>query len=464
MITTTRSTHTDPTPDPRFARQIKELHQWSVEQMPPLNNALLAREMSPDELVSILQPRLTWSPAPETLRPAQVKQLIVLLGWWGSSLARHRQENQPQLLHTPHRCFEPLTVGTPSVPFIEYFHRLARRVGHPRRVCLASMIRWNLPPTRVRWQGETVYTMPSAFDDGRTITFTDTVGELRFLELLKKCESVEVFANRFIRLVHDQEVAFDSPDALDALRSATTLLAVVRALMQEFGTTPPPEGLDIDHFLDVQRQFGVHWEVGDVPASAAQDTEFLKRDLIFGLEFPDYHRHVRRMYPALLDTEQQALTALMARRPLPLMLLDECGLTREALAAMPAQELLSTAHRHPQLVACHELLRTSAKLAGTHLRLIMKFLFKPMKVRAAAGTPDSALVTNYAGTTGMVERHLTDVTNARKTSPLADFDRLDRSELRAAAGLPQAVRVTSRDLPEIVHFVLPTGTTARLPR
>ena len=43
----------------------------------------------------------------------------------------------------------------------------------------------------------------------------------------------------------------------------------------------PPE-----HFMDVFRQFAVHWTADDIPPSGALDPEALKRDFLLGIGIP----------------------------------------------------------------------------------------------------------------------------------------------------------------------------------
>jgi hypothetical protein len=55
---------------------------------------------------------------------------------------------------------------------------------------------------------------------------------------------------------------------------ATRLMNALVRLNQGFAALAPAAGgLRTEHFMDVFRQFAVHWDLGDLPPSGAQDPE-----------------------------------------------------------------------------------------------------------------------------------------------------------------------------------------------
>jgi hypothetical protein len=176
----------------------------------------------------------------------------------------------------------------------------------------------------------------------------------------------------------------------------------------------PPE-----QFMDVFRQFAVHWTVGDIPPSGALDPEALKRDFLLGIALGDYDEHVRRLFPALLRTEQAALERVMARPPLPRQVLASIGSDEAALRAAELPELRRLVGGHPALADWYRLLAAHARASGAHLMLSKKFLFKPQRRRDETGLGDRPLVSNRAGTTGMNEMFLERLTRARQEHILA---------------------------------------------
>ena len=62
-------------------------------------------------------------------RRQEARRLVVLLGFAGAGLGRHFQERDPAHRRQPERAFD-LTVGVESVPFLDYFARLAGTDRH----------------------------------------------------------------------------------------------------------------------------------------------------------------------------------------------------------------------------------------------------------------------------------------------------------------------------------------------
>jgi hypothetical protein len=143
----------------------------------------------------------------------------------------------------------------------------------------------------------------------------------------------------------------------------------------------------------------------------------------------------------------------MSRPTLPTILLDSLGIDATVLPTMSAQALRATVEQFPALASYYDLLHLNARVAASHLMLAKKFLFKPSRARDEAQVADSPLVSNHAGTTGMIERLLERLTQARKAHLLFDLHKLPPSEIAALAGINHEPRFSSDDLTSIVHFI-----------
>jgi hypothetical protein len=379
--------------------------QWTVDVLPALNRAILGGMVPLGALAAAMNADvLAGLPAADTIPPDVACRLVVDLGLAGGSVGRHHQQRHGTA--EPERAFDALRVGPDGTGFLDYFAQLAGRTGtgHASRDSYASLIRWNGPTVEVTWQGKTVVSVGGAFDDGWTRSYTGASGERRFFELVKKSEAIERATNDMLEPIAAGAVPFESAEGLRRVRAATTLLEVLRRLLLEFPRLPPEQGMTPDHFMDVFRQFAVCWRLGDLPPSGALDPEAIKRDLLLGLDYPGYDGHIRRLFPALLDIERATIETMLAREPLPAVLLRLVGVQPTAARELPAEAWRDLLLRHPILADWYRLLHANARTAAAHLALSKRFLFKPQDRRENEGTTDSRLpVDNRRGTTGMTE-------------------------------------------------------------
>jgi hypothetical protein len=248
-----------------------------------------------------------------------------------------------------------------------------------------------------------------------------------------------------------------APEALEYVRLAVVLLAELRRVNAHFAALPPEEGLRAEYFMDVFRQYAVHWTLGDIPPSGALDPEAIARDCLLGVQTPAYQKHTELIFPGLLGTERELLTRLMERPSVPHIALRSLGIDATALAAMSPARLRETVGRHPVLAVLYVLLVAHARMSGVHLKIAQKYLFAPQRQREMAGLGDPHVVSNRYGTTGMDERYLQQLTRARHQHALICLRTLGGSELEAVAGLDQA-RAAAADLGSLVRF---TGPGAR---
>jgi hypothetical protein len=102
---------------------------------------------------------------------------------------------------------------------------------------------------------------------------------------------------------------------------------------------------------------------------------------------------------------------------------------------MGRDALHELARRHPALAACYLVLAASSRVSAAHLMLTKKYLFKPQRKRDENELPDGVVVSNRAGTTGMLELLLESLHRARMRHRLVVFDQLSNNALRAIADI-----------------------------
>jgi hypothetical protein len=434
--------------------ELGQVGNWILDELPRLNRAILTDDLPPGVLVDVLRYEvLPGLPRPGTLDRVQAQRLLVHLGLAGASVARHFQERTPAGKDDPERAFDKLTAGDEAVPFPAYFAALADRTGtgHCPRDSYASLVRWNVGTVQVRLRGETLATLPGVFDDGRIRSYTGTGGEERFFALVKRSEAVELAVNQLLEPLTRAGTRLDSSDSLARVRIGATLLEAMRRIALDFAALPPDRSMPAEHFMDVFRQFAVHWTPHDIPPSGALDPEALKRDFLLGIAVDGYSQHVRRLFPALLTAERAAIEALMEQPTLPQRLLASLDVDPAALATAGPADLHRLVRRRPALVDWYQLLAAHARAAGAHLMLSKKFLFKPQNDRDLAGLGDQRLVSNRAGTTGMTETFLERLTRARREHLLAPLrpvltgetaENPSRAGVRSHSGAATSVAVT----------------------
>ena len=433
-------------------------NEWALTELPRLNREVLSGAPL-DVLVAAFHRKvLDGLPEPESLTPLQARRLLVVLGLAGSSVARHYQEADLSRKERPQESFDSLRVGPHGHSFLTYFAAVAEATGagHGDRDTYASLVRWNAPTTEVRMDGDTAALIPGFFPDMRIRTYTDEPGEVAFFALLKQSEALELAVNETLEPVADGAIDILAPEAAERALAATRLMRALIRLNQAFAAVPPERGgLRTDFFMDVFRQFAVHWRPGDLPPTGAADPEFLRRDFLLGIDFPDYAGHIHRVFPALLAGERTMLEHSMRRRPLGMRLLAALDLDPAGLEAIGLATLRETVREHPELACWYLLLAANARFSGVHLQLTEKYLFKPQRGRDRSGIGDRPLVSNRRGTTGMEPPLLVQLTRARLRHPLRALGRISDPELAAACGI-DALGVDAGTEPT-VRFIPPSG-------
>jgi hypothetical protein len=425
---------------------LQQVGEWTDAELPRLNRAILGGEVPPGRLAEqcteVLFPLL---PQPDRVPAEQAKRLAVRLGFVGASLGRHYQEWTPDGKRTPERAYDGLTIA--DLPFRQYFGVIAERTGtgHCGRDTYASLVRWNVGTLKVLRGTETMAVLPGVFDDGKVRSYTGTPGEERFFLLVKQGEAIELAINDVLDPLTRAQENLLGAGALERVRLAIELLNALRELFRNFAVLPPERSMPTDQFLDVFRQFAVHWTADDIPPSGALDPEALKRDFLLGINLDGYETNVRRLFPALLTAERETIEPMMAEPTLPERMLAALGRSAASLRAAEPGDLVRLVGEHPGLADWYMLLAAHARAAGAHLMLSKKFLFKPQQRRDAAGLGDKPLVSNRAGTTGMNETFLERITRARQDHPLASLRNLvtrETAENTTNTGVPSPISVS----------------------
>lgn len=437
----------------------QQWNEWTLTELPRLNREILSGAPLEGLVAGFRRTVLEELPEPESLSRQDACRILVVLGLAGSSVARHHQEADLARKARPQESFDRLPAGPRGLPFLTYFAAVAEATGagHGDRDSYASLVRWNAPTTEVRMDGQVAALIPGCFPDLRIRTYTDDPGEVSFFALLKKSEAFELAVNEALEPMAEETIDILAPEAVARVLGATRLMRSLIHLNQSFATVPPEcGGLRSDYFMDVFRQFAVHWRPADLPPTGAADPEFLRRDFLLGIDFPLYADHVHHVFPALLATERTMLDHCILRRPLGTRVLAAIGLDPEQLAAIGLDTLRATVRAHPELAGWYLLLAANARFSAVHLQLTEKFLFKPQRVRDDSGVGDRPLVSNRRGTTGMEPSLLVRLTRARSRHPLRALGRIPDDELAAVCGIGAA----GLDLdagPPTVGFVVPSG-------
>jgi hypothetical protein len=434
---------------------------WLDHELPRLNRAVLYDGAPPDTVVEGLAAVLAVAPSPGALSPIEAQRLVIDLGLAGAAVARHHQEQDVRRKEHPQGAFDGLYAGPEQLPFRAYFAALADRTGtgHYERDAYASLVIWNVPDIHVLFRGQTLATLRGVNPDGHIRSYTGDPGERWFFDLVKRGQTIEMAANDLLQPLADGEVGLTSDEGRRRVRLATTLLEALRRLFIEFASAPAARdgaetssvapGMHPQYFMDVFRQFAVHWSPGDIPPSGALDVDALKRDFLLGTVDDQYVRHIERIMPAFLTAERADLSALFGRPSLPDAVLASLGLDRSGLTALDARQHSALAAEHPALVDWYQLLAAHSRAAGGHLMLSKRFLFNPQRRRDESGVGDRALVSNRRGTTGMDESILDRLTRMRREHPLAVL----RGTHLAAT------RAEIIDAADGVEVVAATGTT-----
>lgn len=419
---------------------VVHLNEWALKKFPEYNRKVLARQIPFAELINLINGFLKQIPDIDHLYTIDTKRLLVILGIWGSSVIRHYQEAHPGTVKQfPDAALKCLTIGEKKGDFREYFNQLAHlsETGHPPRDAYASLVRWNTPTSTVYWNNQPISQLEGVFNDNYIRTYTDDIGEQLILELFKRCEALEKAANDALAPLWNGSVGnFSNDEVLYRFTLATHMLAGIQRLMLDFPFGDSRGKLTADYFIDVFRQFAIHWDVDDVPPSGPQDVEFIKRDLLTGMGLPRYIQHVHRIYPGLLEEERNELSKLFHLQALPLQLLERVGLTHPSLDILSKEDLALILKENPVIVYCYVFLCTNARLSAAHLMLAKRYLFKPMRIREKLGVAaDDAAVPNENGITGLAEGALERLNQGRKHHLLIRLAQFTSNELFQIAGV-----------------------------
>ncbi|WAZ26552.1 hypothetical protein STRCI_008141 [Streptomyces cinnabarinus] len=415
---------------------LETANAWTLQHLPRLNTGILFQGAHYRTLIEAVRTQalpLLYA-EPEAYSPRQAAQATVLLGMWGSACVRHavEQRHTPAFDTTP--VFDQLAIQ--GRPFRTYLGQVADRTGqgHPDRDTYVSYFHWNPPTIKVDFAGQHWH-VPGVFADGQVRTHTGDPREVELLLFVKRAEAVELAANDLLEPLLTTEMP--TQDTIERMTCAAGLLRVVHQLFADFTRAPAERRMSPEFFTDTWRQFTNHWEAGDFPPSGAADVEFIARDLIMGVDVPDYLSYIRRLFPALLPAGQQRLTRLIGATSLPNVVLARTGLDAQVLRDADRDKLAAVAAQHPQLAACYLLLAEHVRIATAHLNFARRFVFDLRRTRDDAGTPDTIVMSSRIGSTGIRESFMNELKNARRHHPLTAFERLPRNVLHTIVRAPE---------------------------
>lgn len=359
--------------------------------------------------------------------------MTVLLGMWGSACVRHFvQQRRVQAFDTA-ALFDG--IGVHQRGFRAYLGQVAERTGagHPDRDTYVSYFHWNPPTVHVDFAGRR-WSAPGVFGDGSVRTHTGDARERELLVVVKSAEVVELAVNDLIEPLLRADIP--GGERIERMTAAAALLGAVHRLFAGFTRLPADRRMTAEFFTDTWRQYTNHWEPADFPPSGAADTEFIARDLILGIDVPDYLSYVRRLFPALLPDGQRRLRRVMGATPLPALVLARAGLMPADLAEASPDKLLAIAEQHRELAACYLLLAENVRVATSHLDFTRRFVFDYRRARDVDGEPDTPVMSSRIGSTGIRESFLEELKNGRRRHPLVAFERVRRPALAALVQAP----------------------------
>ena len=137
---------------------------------------------------------------------------------------------------------------------------------------------------------------------------------------------------------------------------------------------------------------------------------------------------------------------------IPSLLGSLIGIDSDIFANGSPSQLLQLANDYPCVLPYFFLLQANGRVASSHLMLTKRFLFKPMRERDRRNIPDSPLVSNRAGTTGMLENLLEALTKPRRNHMLRGFSRIPLSQLASIQKTEPNKRHTREELLGMVNF------------
>ena len=114
---------------------------------------------------------------------------------------------------------------------------------------------------------------------------------------------------------------------------------------------------------------------------------------------------------------------------------------------MPVAGLRQLVRSVPSVAACYVVLRANAGLASWHLAVTKRLMFDPMRERERRGIPDRELVSNWVGTTGLVEANLEQLAAARQRHPLTPLAAIADAEI---ASLPAVHAIGSPPITTVI--------------
>lgn len=416
---------------------VDRLKSWARDRLPYLNDAALRGELSYEAFGDIATREvLVDLPTIERLDEDVIRPMLTVLGMLGSAIERHAQQQTLVQSHSRGYTFHDrraaIEVGrgldtlmvNGTIPFRDYFFRLADVIGHPHRDSLYSLMIWNGLGVTVYDPADlvdrsVVYRSENLFRDELLLSFTGKQMERYFLGVIKETVALQAAANQQIMQLCDPESDLRSVEMQTAARTAAQLIWAMQACMHRFMKRPD---LDIDLFLDVIRQYDCPWHPPETrlrPVSVANDVHSLYRDVVLFDElvrpnphFPGYRAHIQTTYCVMLPEHIAQLEGALQTETLETRLTTLLGDDQD--------------NQSPDWIWAYvDLYNAQRDMSRAHYALVAKFLLQPSEKRKQNKDPREyvTVVDNSHGTTGMdpikVVKYLDD---ARAAHPLTRFN------------------------------------------
>jgi hypothetical protein len=404
---------------------IGRMKSWALEHLPRLNAKALTGDLSYRRMAIVLnEALLSRTPRVATLSDEEALQMLVILGIIGSSVERHAQQqfikqestgegadfSHRGAMSTPGKGLAALYVNQ-TIPFLSYFQHVADIVGHPHRDSVMTLNDFNGPGVEVRHPitGQSIYTLPALFNDGRFLTYSDNVSEVNFYGLIKQTLALQIVANQYIEYLQQPTTALDSREAIEAILTATYLIWAVKAKIIDFMNH---KTFEIDFFLDIFRQYACQWYADRYlkPPSGANDAAALLRDVMLFDNlvppidgFPGFRGHVQEVCTVLLPEHRKQLNTAMGLDSVEARIFNRLGISKADFAELAGPSLSAIVQDSPWLLAYLQLYNAQRDMSRVHYALVLKYILRPKQSRDAKDDPREyiTIVNNARGTTGM---------------------------------------------------------------
>ena len=341
------------------------LQMWVYQQLPTLNTAIESDTATLEDLLAVLQPLLRdFSAAVEPALPwtsrDQARALLQVLGFCVSAVEKHSQEQH-----------HPPGTGLARLPGIaELLVRLGATAQHPPRDSHYTYWLQNAGPA--------------------PFTFTGDPQEVVFNQAVNHTHTLHTLSANALRPLCGGDIDVTRSTAHDALYYAAGNMLTIRQRFLYFMAYLDDvnrRAMEPLFFMTRMRTYLPTYPIGGVVwhgVNAANLAAQIQVDFLIGTVDEDYHYTVADRFRYLTMEDHRAVQDDMALPSLADRILDQLGLTRDTLAALPPTGLAARIAQMPEelrdgIAAYKVLVKAAAQLTATHWMLIQNYLVKASK-------------------------------------------------------------------------------------